>query len=113
LISDKDTLTIKLIDFGTSQLFGKDEQMHLKLGTAYYIAPEVLKQDYNEKCDMWSIGVILYILLSGSPPFGGENDEEIFKLVKKGKYSFDCTTLYSGLIFTRYRSHMEDKVCSC
>lgn len=58
------------------------------LGTAYYIAPEVLSGNYDEKCDVWSIGVILFILLSGSPPFGGQNDEEIMKKVEKGKFSY-------------------------
>lgn len=56
---------IKIIDFGTSGKFHKDEQLKETYGTAYYIAPEVLKGNYNEKCDIWSIGVIMYILLTG------------------------------------------------
>jgi calcium-dependent protein kinase len=62
--------------------------MELVLGTAYYIAPEVLKGHYDEKCDIWSIGVILYILLSGEPPFPGGDDKEILKNVVQGKYGF-------------------------
>ena len=67
---------LKIIDFGTSCVFGKEPltEMH---GTSYYIAPEILKNSYNEKCDVWSIGVILYILLSGRPPFDGDDDQEI------------------------------------
>jgi calcium-dependent protein kinase len=57
-------------------------------GTPYYIAPEVLSESYDEKCDIWSCGVILYILLCGYPPFNGENDLDIMKAVKSGKYEF-------------------------
>jgi calcium-dependent protein kinase len=62
--------------------------MDEKLGTPYYIAPEVLNKNYNSKCDIWSAGVITYILLSGMPPFNGQSDGEIFKKVRAGHYSF-------------------------
>ena len=89
LLDSKDKQTIKVIDFGTSQVFANEEKMELVLGTAYYIAPEILTGKYDEKCDMWSIGVILYILLSGEPPFAGGSDAEIIAKVKKGKYNFN------------------------
>ena len=81
-------IRIKLIDFGTSTLFASGGRLSQRLGTAYYIAPEVLGMSYNEKCDVWSCGVILYVLLCGFPPFAGSTDEEILRRVKSGKYSF-------------------------
>jgi len=80
---------LKVIDFGTSRRFNVGTKMTQKFGTAYYIAPEVLGKYYDEKCDVWSCGVILYILLCGYPPFGGANDKEILNKVKVGKYRFD------------------------
>ena len=79
---------IKIIDFGTSEIFKKDKVFHRQIGTSYYIAPEVLKNKYNHKCDLWSCGVIMYILLSGSPPFYGVNEQEILKSVQTGKFEF-------------------------
>ena len=77
-------------------------------GTAYYIAPEVLSGNYTEKCDLWSIGVILYIMLSGKPPFAGKNDDEILAKVQQGYYQFpskewskrseECKNLISKLM---------------
>ncbi len=58
------------------------------MGTPYYIAPEVLKQSYGLKCDVWSVGVILYILLCGYPPFNGSNDYKIMKRIMKGEFQF-------------------------
>lgn len=65
---------LKIIDFGTSRYFKSDSIMKKKLGTPYYIAPEVLSEKYNEKVDIWSCGVILYIFLCGYPPFNGRTD---------------------------------------
>lgn len=62
--------------------------MNTTHGTSYYIAPEVLNKSYDERCDVWSIGVMLYILLSGKPPFDGDDDNEITEQVKLGKVQF-------------------------
>ena len=62
--------------------------MHARLGTAYYIAPEVLRGSYDKKCDVWSCGVILYILLCGYPPFNGDNDKQIFSKILAGRFVF-------------------------
>ena len=55
------------------------------------MAPEVLQGNYNEKCDIWSCGVIMYMLLSGRPPFFGNSNEEIFTRIMHGHYSFSCS----------------------
>ena len=62
--------------------------MHQMYGTPYYIAPEVLNGKYTEKCDMWSIGVMLYIMLCGRPPFNGNTEDQIISKVKAGKWDF-------------------------
>jgi calcium-dependent protein kinase len=81
--------SLKVIDFGLSRIFDeKNHQMNTKVGTAYYVSPEILQGNYDEKCDIWSSGVILFILLSGEPPFFGENDNEIFRKISKKKFSF-------------------------
>ncbi len=77
---------LKLIDFGLSRHFKKSEKMNVPVGTPYYVAPEVLKGNYDEKCDMWSLGVITYMLLSGTPPFPGNSENDILNKVKKGQY---------------------------
>jgi len=85
--NDSDTFKIKIIDFGTSNYFNKNSKLTLKVGTPYYIAPEVLKMNYDNKCDIWSCGVIMYFLLSGAPPFNGPDDNAITEQVLIGKYS--------------------------
>lgn len=77
---------IKLVDFGTSRLIESNEKLRGTQGTTYYIAPEVFGKSYNSKCDVWSCGVILYLLLSGIPPFQGRNDLEVQQQIKKGKF---------------------------
>ena len=85
---DKDELAIKIIDWGCAETVKTIKRSETADGTIYYIAPEVLHGEYNEKCDIWSCGVIFYILLCGYPPFNGENDEEIFEAVLKGEFEF-------------------------
>ena len=72
---------IKVIDFGMSKRFDSKHFMSEKVGTAYYISPEVLQGKYDEKCDIWSAGVILYIIIC-------EDDDEIFAAIQKGKIAF-------------------------
>ena len=90
LLEDKnqDNPVIKLIDWGGARYFSKNKKMSKVNGTPYYIAPEVLNEVYDEKCDIWSAGVIFYILLCGYPPFNGETDKEIMDAVKKGEFDF-------------------------
>lgn len=85
----EDFVNIKIIDFGAAVSFTPKTKMIEMIGSPFYIAPEVANYNYNEKCDEWSCGVILYILLSGVPPFPGNTNEEIIARIKKGFYSFD------------------------
>ena len=85
---DNGNPVIKLIDWGGARYFNKNQKMSTIKGTPYYIAPEVLNETYDEKCDIWSCGVILYVLLCGYPPFNGDTDIEIMANVKSGKFQF-------------------------
>lgn len=80
---------LKLIDFGLAKILeNKHELMGTRIGTPFYISPEILKGSYSLKTDIWSAGVILYILLCGYPPFYSDSDSEIFKLILNGSYNF-------------------------
>jgi serine/threonine protein kinase len=79
---------IKLIDFGLSRrLRHGEERMSNRVGTCYYMSPEVLKHEYDNACDVWSVGVVAYILLCGYPPFNGSNDM-IQESILKGSLCF-------------------------
>ena len=98
---------IKIIDFGFSVLLGKNDmnkkedkddndlkkygfkRMKSKVGTLYYISPEIIKGNYDEKCDIWACGVILYILLCGYPPFNAPSDKEVYNIISQVKYDFN------------------------
>jgi serine/threonine protein kinase len=79
---------LKLIDFGLSTHFTPGHKLSRVVGSSYYIAPEVLKKSYTEACDLWSLGVIVYMLLSGAPPFFGSSEEAIKASILSGEYSF-------------------------
>ena len=81
---------LKLIDFGCSKIFTPyKRQFEDTIGTLVYCSPEVLKSHYDEKCDVWSCGVIMYILLSGELPFYGSNEAIITSNILEGKYNFE------------------------
>lgn len=82
---------IKVIDFGTAHVMKEGGFSRKIVGTRSYIAPEVYKMDYGQKCDVWSIGVMTYLFLGGYLPFGDRKSttKEIEELVCKGEFNFD------------------------
>lgn len=88
-ISKDDHSPLKAIDFGLSDYVKPDERLNDIVGSAYYVAPEVLHRSYGTEADMWSIGVIAYILLCGSRPFWARTESGIFRAVLKADPSFD------------------------
>ena len=82
--SSEEDSTMKIIDFGLSKNYGDDDHstMRTRVGTPYYIAPEVLERKYDKAVDLWSAGVIMYIVLCGYPPFWGSTDKEIFGRIR-------------------------------
>ena len=79
-------MEIKLIDFGTATYIKKGEQLKERIGSSYYISPEVIGYFYGMECDLLACGVILYILLVGYPPFDGKSLTEILKKVERGTF---------------------------
>ena len=88
--SDPNVLNIKLSDFGFATYYKNGEGESLQCGSPLYMAPEIINcEDYTEKVDIWSTGVIAFILLSGRPPYGGKKKEEIYRCIKSRELSFE------------------------
>eukprot|EP00586_Coscinodiscus_wailesii_P003692 CAMPEP_0172487786 /NCGR_PEP_ID=MMETSP1066-20121228/17001_1 /TAXON_ID=671091 /ORGANISM="Coscinodiscus wailesii, Strain CCMP2513" /LENGTH=883 /DNA_ID=CAMNT_0013254611 /DNA_START=232 /DNA_END=2883 /DNA_ORIENTATION=+ len=92
-MTQEDDSELKMIDFGLSKHFKKGEFQDQAVGTPYTVAPEVIRGKYDERCDVWAIGVITYLLLSGDPPFGGcggpETLLQIRKKILRGVFVFE------------------------
>lgn len=89
LLKNKTTREIKLCDFGLSKVFDTAEMNGTLCGTPGYVAPEILfENSYGKPVDMWSIGVIAYVLLSGHAPFYSENLQKLFAQIKRAQYDF-------------------------
>nr|KAF6325796.1 serine/threonine kinase 33 [Myotis myotis] len=84
-------LNIKVTDFGLAakKHGGSEAMLQSTCGTPIYMAPEVINDhDYSQQCDIWSIGVIMYSLLCGEPPFSASSEEKLFELIRKGELRF-------------------------
>ena len=77
-----DKCKIKLVNFSTAIEFIPGKKLNDFIGTHYYVAPEVITKNYNELCDIWSCGIINYILITEYPPFQGKNDDEILHNIR-------------------------------
>ena len=89
LVNEQDNCLIKIADFGFAKRCESENCLTTQCGTPGYVAPEILMSlPYGTKADMWSIGVILYILLGGYPPFIENNQRDLFRKIKNGQYEF-------------------------
>ena len=90
LFVDEDDQNPKLADFGLSGILKENSLMKTCAGTPIFMAPEVIKcKGYDTSCDMWSLGVMTYLLLSGKLPFNGDNSYTLFKCICSGEFGFD------------------------
>ncbi|KAJ9165923.1 hypothetical protein P3X46_020736 [Hevea brasiliensis] len=83
LVNKEEHSPLKATDFGLSVFIEQEKVYRDIVGSAYYVAPEVLNRNYGKEIDVWSAGIILYILLSGVPPFWAENEKGIFEAISK------------------------------
>ena len=99
---------LKIIDFGCSKIFNKyKKNFDDTIGTLLYCSPEVLKNNYNEKCDIWSCGIVMYALLTGEFPFIGSTEREITKKILSNKLYFDSP------MFKNVSSNAKDLIRKC
>ncbi len=85
---------VKFIDFGLAKQTQKSNQkMHTVAGTPYFISPEVLNGNYGKECDIWSLGVVLYLMITGKYPFDGNSRAEVFSKIQKGNIVFPESVL--------------------
>ncbi|GIL62570.1 hypothetical protein Vafri_16770 [Volvox africanus] len=94
MLNERDDSPVKIADFGLSKFFSPETVLSTMCGSPQYVAPEVLGvgdglKEYSPAVDMWSVGVILFILLSGYSPFDDDNDAVLFEKIKKGNYDAD------------------------
>lgn len=81
-------LIVKVIDFGTARKFTRGKKLKQTIGTPFYMAPEIFNEKkYDEKADVWSMGIVLYIILTGKAPYYGRQDEVIIAQAKKASYN--------------------------
>lgn len=93
LFTTKDPIekcALKVIDFGLACKFAAEQVLTTKAGTPYYVAPQVLAGKYDQASDLWSLGVIMYVVLCGYPPFYGETDADVLAKVRLGNFSFNA-----------------------
>lgn len=89
LLSEDDDSTVKIADFGFAKKVRSPQSLTTQCGTPGYVAPEILEGTaYDTMADMWSVGVILYILLGGYPPFIENNQRDLFRKIRRGEYEF-------------------------
>lgn len=89
LMSDSDDTNIKIADFGFAKKISDLQAQEVACGTPGYVAPEILRGDlYGAEVDIWSLGVITYVLLAGYPPFYDDDTRKLFRKIKEARYYF-------------------------
>jgi serine/threonine protein kinase len=107
-----DKLDVKIADFGFSCIYDPEEGLDLVLGSPLYMAPEIIQNKvYNEKVDIWSIGVITYMLLSGSNPFPGQTKEKVKEMIVNSRELIERNL--AGKRFQHVSANAKDFITKC